>query len=282
VPVEVMSSLQGRVAIVTGASRGVGKGIALALGEAGATVYVTGRSEAGAATEGLAGTIGETADEVTWRGGQGIAVRCDHSVDADVESLFARVTAEAGRLDLLVNNVWGGYEQFDWAKFGAPFWEQPLELWERMFEAGVRAALTASRLAAPLMMAAGRGLIVHTTAWDRDKYLGNLYYDLAKSAMNRMALGMGRELEPRGVAVVALAPGFVATERIVGMFAAAGRPAPESAETPEYVGRAVAALARDANVLSKTGRVLSVGDLAVEYGFTDVDGRQSPPFRMPG
>jgi NAD(P)-dependent dehydrogenase (short-subunit alcohol dehydrogenase family) len=277
-----MSSLKGQVAIITGASRGVGKGIALALGERGATVYVTGRSEAGAATEGLAGTIGETADEVTRRGGRGIAVRCDHTVDADVERLFASVTAEAGRLDVLVNNVWGGYEQFDWAKFGAPFWEQPLELWERMFEAGVRAALVASQLAAPLMIAAGRGLIVHTTAWDRDKYLGNLYYDLAKSAMNRMALGMGRELASLGVAVVALAPGFVATERIVGMFAAAGRPAPESAETPEYIGRAVAVLAGDANVLAKTGRVLTVGEQAVEYGFTDVDGRQLPPFRMPG
>jgi NAD(P)-dependent dehydrogenase (short-subunit alcohol dehydrogenase family) len=119
-----MQSLHGQVAIVTGASRGVGKGIALALGGAGATVYITGRSEAGAATEGLAGTIGETADEVTRRGGRGVAVRCDHTVDADVEGLFARVTAEAGRLDVLVNNVWGGYEQFDWAKFGAPFWEQ--------------------------------------------------------------------------------------------------------------------------------------------------------------
>jgi NAD(P)-dependent dehydrogenase (short-subunit alcohol dehydrogenase family) len=277
-----MSSLKGQVAIVTGASRGVGKGIALALGERGATVYVSGRSEAGAATEGLAGTIGETADEVTRRGGRGIAVRCDHTVDADVERLFARVTAEAGRLDVLVNCAWGGYEQFDWAKFGAPFWEQPAVQWSRMFDTGVRAALVASQFAAPLMVAAGRGLIVHVTAWDHDKYLGNLYYDLAKAAMNRMALGMGRELESHGVAVVALAPGFVATERIVGMFAAAGRPAPESAETPEYVGRAVAALAADANVLAKTGRVLTVGDLAVEYAFTDVDGRQLPPFRMPG
>jgi NAD(P)-dependent dehydrogenase (short-subunit alcohol dehydrogenase family) len=277
-----MSLLKGQVAIVTGASRGVGKGIALALGERGATVYVTGRSEAGATTEGLAGTIDETAAEVTRRGGRGIAVRCDQTVSTDVESLFARVTAEAGRLDVLVNCAWGGYEQFDWAKFGAPFWEQPPEQWERMFDAGVRAALLASQLAAPSMVAAGRGLIVHVTAWDHDKYLGNLYYDLAKSAMNRMALGMGRELESHGVAVVALAPGFVATERIVGMFAAAGRPAPESAETPEYVGRAVAALAGDAHVLAKTGRVLTVGELAVEYGFTDVDGRQLPPFRMPG
>jgi NAD(P)-dependent dehydrogenase (short-subunit alcohol dehydrogenase family) len=277
-----VTQLNGRVAIVTGASRGVGKGIALALGDAGATVYVTGRSEAGAPTEGLEGTIGETADEVTRRGGRGVAVRCDHTLDTELRSLFERVQAEAGRLDVLVNCAWGGYEQFDWARFGAPFWEQTAEQWPRMFEAGVRAALVTTQLATPMMVAAGRGLIVHVTAWDHDKYLGNLYYDLAKSAMNRMALGMGRELEPHGVVVVALAPGFVATERILGMFAAAGRPAPESAETPEYAGRAVAALAGDANVQAKTGRVLTVSELAVEYGFTDVDGRQLPPFRMPG
>src|SRR5262249_23524986 len=118
-----MSSLRGNVAVVTGASRGVGKGIALALGEAGATVYVTGRSEAGGTTEGLPGTIRETADAVTQRGGQGIAIRCDHTSDAEVESLFARVKQEQGRLDVLVNSVWGGYEQFDWSRFAAPFWE---------------------------------------------------------------------------------------------------------------------------------------------------------------
>ena len=183
--------LGGKVAVVTGASRGVGKGIALALGEAGATVYVTGRSEAGGSTEGLPGTVVETADAVTQRGGRGIAARCDHTNDAEVEALFARVGQEQGRLDLLVNNVWGGYEQFDFSRFGAPFWEQPLGHWSGMFEAGVRAHLAASRLAAPLMISEGRGLIVHTTAWERDKYLGNLFYDVAKAAVNRMALGMG-------------------------------------------------------------------------------------------
>ena len=274
-----MSSLRGRVAVVTGASRGIGKGIALALGDAGAIVYVTGRSDAGASTEGLPGTVRETADAVTQRGGEGVAVRCDHTRDTEVEALFARVAEERGRLDLLVNNVWGGYEQFDFSRFAAPFWEQPLRHWAGMFEAGVRAQLVASRLAVPLMLRSRRGLIVHTTAWDRDKYLGNLFYDVAKAAVNRLAFGMGRELKPHDIAVVALAPGFVGTERVRAAFAAAGR-APGSLESPEYIGRAVVALAGDANVLARSGQVLTVGELAGEYGFTDVDGRRWPPFRI--
>ena len=273
-----MSSLRGRVAVVTGASRGVGKGIALALGEAGATVYVTGRSDAGGTTEGLPGTIGETADAVKQRGGHGVGVRCDHTAHAEVEALFARVAQEQGRLDVLVNNVWGGYEQHDLARFVAPFWEQPLRHWSGMFEAGVRTHLVATRLAVPLMLPHRRGLIVHTTAWDRDKYLGNLFYDVAKAAVNRLAFGMARELEPHQVAVVALALGFVGTERVLTAFAAAGR-APPDLESPAYIGRAVVALAADANILAKSGRVLTVGQLATEYGFTDVDGRQWPPFQ---
>lgn len=274
-----MSLLRGKVAVVTGASRGIGKGIALALGEAGATVYVSGRSHEGGTTEGLPGTVRETADAVTQRGGQGVAVRCDHTADAEVEALFARVTQEQGRLDLLVNNVWGGYEQFDWSRFAAPFWEQPLRHWSGMFESGVRAHLVTSRLAVPLMLSNRRGLIVHTTAWDRDKYLGNLFYDVAKATVNRMAFGMARELQPHHVAVVALAPGFVGTERLLAAFAGAGR-VPGNLESPEYIGRAVVALAGDANVMAKSGRVLTVGQLAPEYGFTDVDGRQWPPFQI--
>ena len=274
-----MSVLRGKVVIVTGGSRGVGKGIALVLGEAGATVYVTGRSDAGGTTEGLPGTVSDTAAEITRRGGQGVAVRCDHTADAEVEALFVRVEQEQGRLDVLVNNAWGGYEQFDWSRFGAPFWEQPRRLWSGMFASGVRAHLAATRLAVPLMLPRRGGLIVHTTAWDRDKYLGNLCYDVAKAAANRMAFGMARELQPHHVAVVALAPGFVGTERVLAAFAAAGRAAP-NLESPEYSGRAVVALAADANVMAKSGRVLTVGHLAAEYGFTDVDGRQWPPFQI--
>jgi NAD(P)-dependent dehydrogenase (short-subunit alcohol dehydrogenase family) len=148
-----------------------------------------------------------------------------------------------------------------------------------MFESGVRTNLVASRLAVPLMLSNRRGLIVHTTAWDRDKYLGNLFYDLAKAAVNRMAFGMARELLPHQVAVVALAPGFVGTERVCAAFAGAGR-VPDNLESPEYIGRAVVALAGDPNVLAKSGRVLTVGQLASEYGFTDVDGRQLPPFQI--
>jgi NAD(P)-dependent dehydrogenase (short-subunit alcohol dehydrogenase family) len=267
------------VAVVTGASRGVGKGIALALGEAGATVYVTGRSDEGGTTEGLPGTIRETADAVTQRGGQGVAVRCDHTADAEVEALFARVQREQGGLDLLVNNVWGGYEHHDLSRFVAPFWEQPLRHWSGMFECGVRAHLAASRLAVPLMLSGGRGLIVHTTAWDRDRYLGNLFYDVAKAAVNRMAFGMARELQTHHVAVVALAPGFLRTERVLAAFAGAGR-LPDYLESPEYTGRAVVALAADANVMARSGRVLTAGQLAREYGFADVDGRQLPPFQI--
>lgn len=274
-----MSLLQGKVAIVTGASRGLGKGIALALGDAGATVYVTGRSDQESTTEGLPGTIQETAEAVMQRGGQGIAVRCDHSSNSDIEALFARVQAEQGRLNLLINNVWGGYEGQDWAKFGDPFWKQPLDHWLGMFEAGLRAHLAANQQAVPLMLHQAGGLIVHTTAWDRDKYLGNLFYDVAKAAVNRMTFGIARELESHHIAVLALAPGFVGTERVLAAFARAGRE-PPNLESPAYIGRAVVALASDENVMVNSGRVLTVAQLAIEYGFTDIDGQQWPPFRI--
>ncbi len=278
-------TLRNTIALATGASRGLGKGIALALGEAGATVYVTGRSDAHHRTEDLPGSIEETAAAVTERGGHGIAVRCDHTLDAEVAALVEQVKLEQGRLDLLVNNAWGGYEAFDGARFTAPFWEQPRDQWQRMFEAGVRAQLVASQFAVPLLLAGDpqpsgrRGLIIHTTAWDRDKYLGNLFYDLAKQATTRMAFGMARELAAHHIAVVALAPGFVGTERVLAAFAAAGR-VPENLETPAYIGRAVVALAADPKVETKSGQTLTVGNLAQEYNFTDIDGRQLPSFRI--
>lgn len=209
-------------------------------------------------------------------------MRCDHTIDSDVEELFARVAREQGRLDLLVNNAWGGYEQHDHRTFTAPFYEQPLRHWNGMFTAGVRAALISSRFAARLMLPQRHGLIVSITAWDRDKDFGNLFYDVAKGAINHMTAAMARELRPHNIAALALAAGFMRTERVAAMFEAAGNKAYLNfTESPEYIGRAVVAVASDPNVLEKSGKVLTVGDLAAEYDFTDIDGRRIPAFRIP-
>jgi NAD(P)-dependent dehydrogenase (short-subunit alcohol dehydrogenase family) len=290
--------LEDCIAIVTGASRGAGRGIAVELGAAGATVYVTGRStrERPAAGYGrimelsgmakLPGSIDDTADEVTRAGGRGIAVRCDHTSEPEVAALFERISREQqGRLDLLVNNAWGGHETFD-GVFDAPFWQHPLSHWDSFFDRGVRNHLLASRFAAPMMVRRKRGLIVTTTFWDRDRYMrGNLFYDLAKATMTRLAFGMAQELRPHGVASLAVSPGWMRTELVL-----AGHktdethwreaPALARTESPRYLGRAVAALAADAKVMDRTGGVYRVGDLAREYGFTDIDGRQVPPFEM--
>jgi NAD(P)-dependent dehydrogenase (short-subunit alcohol dehydrogenase family) len=284
-----MAQMNDVVALVTGASRGAGRGIALELGAAGATVYVTGRSVRGApATDDVAGSVDETASEVTARGGHGIAVRCDHTVDAEVESLFTRIRAEHSRLDILVNNVWGGYESRECRPLPlVPFWEQPAQQWDGMFTAGVRAHLMASRLAVPLMLPQRRGLIVSTTAnLAALPYLRNVFYDLSKNAVARLTWAMAQELREHGIAAVALAPGFMKTERVVEAFRRAGAMAAVDGpggpkETTAYVGRAVVALATDPQVIEKSGQLLEVGTLAREYGFTDIDGTQPAPFRLP-
>lgn len=280
--------LQSQIAVVTGASRGAGRGIALALAAEGATVYVTGRSVAGASTRpDLPGaTLNQTAERISAQGGVGIAVRCDHTVDEQVEALFRRVHEEQGRLDLLVNNAWGGYENYGSdEEFDSPFWAQPLWRWDRMFEAGVRAHFAASRLAAPLMMAQRRGLIVNTTFWDRGKALSSLPYDLAKTAINRMAYLMAIELRPHNVCTVALSPGWMRTEAVLrayGIDEQQWHEVPDLSRTEStlYIGRAVVALAADPGVMNRSGQILTVGDLAREYGFTDLDGRQPPAYRM--
>ncbi|OUM02030.1 SDR family NAD(P)-dependent oxidoreductase [Variovorax sp. JS1663] len=289
--------LKDRVAVVTGASRGAGRGIAAELGSAGATVYVTGRSTREQPAQGygqlmalsglaaLPGSIDETAEEVTRMGGRGIAVRCDHAREDDVAALFARVEKEAGRLDLLVNNAWGGHETFN-GVFEAPFWEHPLSNWDSMFDRGVRNHLLASRFAAPIMVRQRRGLIATTTFWDRGHYLrGNLFYDLAKASMTRLAFGMAQELRPHGVASLAVSPGWMRTEFVlIGHKTDEAhwqeRPALARTESPRYLGRAIAALAGDPDVLKKSGAAHRVADLAREYGFTDIDGRQVPAFEL--
>lgn len=284
-----MTHLNDVVALVTGASRGAGRGVAIELGAAGATVYVSGRStDGGPTTDNVPGTIEETAREVTDRGGRGVAVRCDHTVDSDVESLFSRIRDDHGRLDVLVNNVWGGYEDSECRPLArTPFWEQSLHQWDGMFTAGVRAHLVASRLAVPLMLPRRRGLIVSTTAnLEVLPYLRNLFYDLAKNAVARMVWAMGQELREHGIAALALAPGFMRTERVVEAFRRAGAPDAINGpggpkETAAYLGRAIVALASDGRTIEKSGQLVEVGTLALEYGFTDIDGTQPQPFRLP-
>ena len=255
--------LHGQVALVTGGSRGIGRGVASELARQGAKVFVTGRTESDLATIGE-GTIG---------------IRCDHTVDSDVEAAFARI-AQADVIDILVNNVWGGYErmvdngEFTWMK---PFWQQPLWRWDAMFGAGVRAHYQASQLAAAAMVARGRGLIVNISHWAAQKHLGNVAYGVSKAATDKMTAHMAAELQPHGVAVVSLYPGMVRTEKV--MEAAAWLDLSNS-ESPEFIGRAIAALAGDPDVIRHTGKVLVAAAVALDYGFTDVDGKSPRPLTL--
>lgn len=258
-----MTNSIGKIALVTGGSRGVGKGTALGMAESGATVYVTGRSvEEANLSEGCR------------------PIRCDHTVDQEVEAVFDRIALEQSRLDVLVNNVWGGYEdmiengEFTWP---LPFWKQPLKRWDSMFAAGVRASYVASCHAARLMVPARRGLIVNISFWAAQKHLANVAYGVAKAATDKMTADMSHELREYDVAVVSLYPGLVRTEKV--MEAAAYLDLSNS-ESPQFIGRAVAGLAADPEIMSKTGQVVVAAALAREYGFTDIDGKQPVPITL--
>jgi len=288
--------LRGAVAVVTGASRGVGRGVALALGACGATVYVTARStrargetggdepsRAAAGDPARPGTVDDTADDVTAQGGRGIAAPTDHTDDAQVEALFARVRDEQdGRLDLLVANAWGGYEDYDAAPFAAPFWEQPVSRWDVMFTAGLRAQFTAARAAAPAMVARRSGVIVLTGGTDmQTHYLGNVPYDVVKAASSRLVAALAHELRPHGVAAVGVYPGFTRTEAVVAAFAAQGAQPPPETHSPEFVGRAVAGVLADPRVMRLSGAGAQAAVYARRYGFADADGREVAPFALP-
>jgi len=267
----VTGALDGRVAVVTGASRGIGKGCALELGAAGATVYVTARSVR-EDDHPLPGTIGATADEVTAAGGTGVAVALDHRDDDAVEALFQRVLDEHGRLDVLVNNAFIVTNELT---SGKPFWEVPVSNWDDMIDIGTRSAYVASVFAARAMVDAGAGLIVNVSSSGAEEYAWQVAYGVGKCALDRITADTAHELTPHGVSVVSVWPGFVRTERI-DLGVAAGL-LPESldlstSESPRFVGRAVVALATDPDVARWTGQAVSARDLADEYGFTDVDG----------
>lgn len=265
--------MQGRVALVTGASRGIGKGIAVALGREGATVYITGRTlQAEEASVPLGGSLIETANLVTEAGGMGVALQCDHRDDAQVQAVFAQVRADHGRLDLLVNNAWGGYQgmQRGESGFGTKFWKHadPGAFWDSMVDVGVRSHYVASAHAAELMSAQGSGLIVHLSSKAAEGYSSNVVYGVSKAAVDRMAADMAHELRKLGVAVVSLWPGRVTTEMILSR-----KGSTKDNESPEFVGRSVVALACAPDLLEKSGGALHTRQLAREYGFTDVDGR---------
>lgn len=273
-----MNTLTGKVAVVTGASRGVGKGIALGLGEAGATVYVTGRTtQEGTDIEKLGGTVFRTAEEVTAIGGKGIALVCDHRDDSQAEKVFQQVAQENGHLDILVNNAWGGYEQmehdgeFTWLK---PFWAQPFWRWDAMFQGGVRAAYVASAFAARMMVEQKGGLIVNISFWSAQKYMNNVQYGSAKAAVDKLSADMAHEAEQFNMAVVSLYPGLVRTESVLRNAQYFDM---SNSESPQFIGRVIAALANDPNIMKKSGRVLVAAQEALEYGVKDIDGRQPKP-----
>jgi len=278
-----MESLKGKVAVVTGASRGVGKGIAMGLGEFGATVYVTGRTiNKGDATVPLPGTINETAEEVNKIGGKGIPVRCDHRNDLEVKALFDRVLEEQGKIDILVNNAWAGYENI--AKvtrpeeyiFETPFWKQPISLWDDMQTVGLRSTYVASAFAAPIMIDQNDGLIVNISYYAGRRYMSNVAYGVCKAAVDRFTADAALELKDHGVTVISLYPGLVRTESVMrnqDLFDLS------NSESPHFIGRCVAALAGDRSKHFETGKILIAAEVAQKYGFTDIDGKQPKSLR---
>jgi dehydrogenase/reductase SDR family protein 1 len=254
-----------QTAFVTGASRGVGRGVAISLAESGYKVFATGRSI-----------------KVATLPGAVVKIRCDHLRDEETAAAFSLVANQGGQLDLLVNCAWGGYEKmvengnFTWT---LPFWEQPVHRWTSMMDAGVRAAFVASSHAARFMLARRRGLIVNISFWAAQKRIGNLIYGVSKAATDKMTAEMAHELRPHGVAVVSLYPGLVRTEAVI-QAAEAGWLDLSNSESPEFIGRVVAALAGDPDLMERTGKVLIAAAVAAELGVRDVDGREPKPLTI--
>ena len=283
--------LMGKIGVGAGATRGAGRGIACMLGEAGATVYCTGRSTratrpkrsqavAPFVLQQRAETIEETAEMVSAYGGVGIAMQVDHTDEAQVRALFERVWTEQGWLDILVNDIWGGDELTEWGK---PFWELSIEKGLLMQQRAVHTHIITSRHAVPLMLERRQGLIAEITDGDTPAYRGNLFYDLAKASAIRLAFDMAEELRPHHITALAVTPGFLRSEAMLEHFGvseanwqagALKDPHFIASESPFFVGRAIAALAADPRVIGKTGGAFSSWGLAKEYGYTDIDDRR--------
>ncbi|MGH9024571.1 MAG: SDR family NAD(P)-dependent oxidoreductase [Acidimicrobiia bacterium] len=271
-----MKSLAGAVAVVTGASRGIGKGCAVELAAAGATVYVTGRTLREDPAP-LPGSIQATVDEIGAVDGDGVAVRCDHADDEDVEALFTRVVAERGRLDVLVNNAFAVPAHMDPRR---PFWETPVTDWDVMIDVGTRSAYVAAHHAARIMVSSGRGLIVNVSSAGAVRFFHHIAYGIGKAALDRLTKDAARPLATHGVSIVSVWPYLVRTERVMGMRGIdLGM-----TESPRFTGRGVVALASDPDVQRWSGRAVTTRGLADAYGFVDVDGGLPPdqPWQPPG
>ena len=283
-------TLQGKVALVAGATRGAGRGIAVELGAAGATVYVTGRTTRDHQSEyARPETIEETAELVSAAGGKGIAVQVDHLIADEVRVLVDRIRTEQGRLDVLVNDIWGGERLFEWNK---PVWDHNLQNGLRLLRLGIDTHLITAHYALPLLIEHPGGLLVEVTdgtaEYNAGHYRLNPFYDLAKVGVNRMAWAHAKDLAPHGATAVSITPGWLRSEMMLDAFevteenwrdAALKSPHFVITETPRFVGRAVAALAADPDRARWNGQSLSSGGLAQVYGFTDLDGSRPDAFR---
>ena len=269
--------LKNKVALVTGASRGIGKGVAIALAKEGAKVYITGRTELPSQNNSLSGSLQETQEAIHAFGGHCVSFRCDHTNDTEVEPVFEVISKNEKTLDIVVNSAWGGYEHFNdgtefWKEEG--FWSAPMDRWDKMFTAGVRAAYNSCRLAAGIMIKQGSGLLVNLSYWASQRNDMGVAYGLSKSATDRMTAIIGHELKPHKIAAVCLYPGIVRTEAVLK---AADHFDLSNSESPEFTGRVISGLAQDPKLMEKSGKTFVGAQLALEYGVHDVDGKRPRP-----
>jgi len=276
-----MGKLDGKISLVTGASRGIGKGIAKSLAKNGSTVYITGRTiKPYECTVKLPGTIHETEEEIIADGGRCIAIPCDHTSDNEVEKVFYMINTQQGQIDILVNNVWGGYEYFNdgtefWKEKG--FWEAPLSRWDKMFQSGVRAHYVASCIAAKMMVQNKSGLIINISFGVSQRNDRGVAYCTSKAATDKMSMCMAYDLKKYNIPVIVIHPGLVRTEAVLK---AKEQFDLSNSESPEFIGMVISELASDPKIIEKSGQILIAAKTAIEYGIKDIDGKQPRPLTI--